>query len=201
MSKSLEELVHIYLRLIDYLLSGVHAFVVLKSIREELIRDKETKDDIFIGTVIISSYNTLVLTLANCIKRNSDSIDLYYFFNCVRGSKKKLGDDKYNQIMAHIEEFEAELERVSNITKAVIELRDTTVAHVDRKHVNNPSALFKDQPIRWDDMEMAISVVSSGLEELGKYLGLGENFPDYAQLANFILFTKTKQVYDMFYRQ
>jgi hypothetical protein len=201
MSKSLEELVHIYLRLVDYLLSGVLAFVVLKSIREELIWDKETKDDIFIGTVVISSYNTLILTLANSIKPNSDSIHISYFFNCVRESNNKLGDEKYSQIMAYIGDFETELERVSNITKAVIELRDTTVAHVDRKHVNNPSALFKDQPISWDDMEIAISVVSSGLLELGKHLGLGENFPDYPQLANFFLAKKTKKVYDMFYRQ
>ena len=200
MSKSLEELKHIYLRLVDYLLSGVLAFVVLKSIREELIRDNETKDDIFIGTVVISSYNTMVLTLANSIKPNSDSIHLSYFFNCVRESKKELGDEKYKKIIAYIGEFETELERLSNITKAVIKLRDTTVAHVDRKHVNNPSALFKDQPISWEDMEMAISVVSSRLLELGKYLDLGESFPDYPQIANFFLAKETKKVYDMFYR-
>lgn len=201
MSKSLEELKHIYLRLVDYLLSGDLAFVVLKSIREELIRDNETKDDIFIGTVVISSYNTMVLTLANSIKPNSESIHLSYFFNCVRESKKELGDEKYNQIMAFIGEFETELERLSNITKAVIELRDTTVAHVDRKHVNNPSALFKDQPISWEDMEMAISVVSSRLLELGKYLDLGESFPDYPLIAKFFLAQETKRVYNMFYRQ
>jgi len=201
MSKSLEELKHIYLRLVNYLLSGDLAFVILKSIREELLKDNETKDDIFIGTVIISSYNTMVLTLANSIKPNSESIHLTYFFNCVRESKKKLGDEKYNQIMAHIGEFETELERVSKITKAIIELRDTTVAHVDRKHVNNPSALFKDQPISWEDMELAITVISCGLLELGKHLGLSENLPDYIHLAKFSLTRKTKKVYDMSYRQ
>ena len=201
MSKSLEELVDINLRLTDYLLSGLLAFVVLKSIREELIKDKQTKDDIFLSTVITSSYNTLVLTLANTLKPNSDSIHLSYLFNCIRDSKKNLGAEKYDQIMRHINEFESEMEKISKVTSAVIELRDTTVAHVDRKHVNNPLEMFKDQPISWVEMEMAISIVSSGLMELGKHLGLGENFSDYTQLANYFLATRTKEVYDLIYRK
>ena len=40
MSKSLESIVEISLRLTDYVLSGVLAFVVLKSSREEVIKDR-----------------------------------------------------------------------------------------------------------------------------------------------------------------
>ena len=201
MSKSIKEIEQIFLHITDYLLSGVLAFVVVKSFQEELIKDKQTKDDIFIYSVITSSYNTLVLALANTIKPNSDSIHLSYLFNCIRESKKILGKDKYNQIMSHITEFESELDKLSNITMTLIELRDSTVAHLDRKHVNNPLALVNDQPIKWKEMEMTVSVVVNGLMELGKHLGLGESMMDYIILTNFFLASKSKQVYDLFYRQ
>ena len=200
MSKSLESIVEISLRLTDYVLSGVLAFVVLKSIREEVIKDQQTKEDIFISTMITTSRNTMILTVANTIKPNSDSIHLAYLFNCLRDAKKILGEEKYDQIMSCISEFEAELDYISNITKAIVELRDTTVAHIDRKHVNNPLDLFKDQIISWEDMEKALSIISSGLLDLGKHLGLDRNFPDYAQFAKFVLATKTKQIYNLFYR-
>ena len=72
MTKSHEKLIQIYLHTTNYFSLGVLAFVLIKTIREEYQRSQETKDDIFLGTVIISNYNSMILTLANTIKPNKD---------------------------------------------------------------------------------------------------------------------------------
>jgi hypothetical protein len=70
-----------YYRLIDYFLSGVLAFIVLKTLREEYQKHEEIEDDIFAGSLVISAYNTAILALANTLKPNSASIHLPYLIN------------------------------------------------------------------------------------------------------------------------
>ena len=186
------------MQLLDNFSSGVLAFVVLKTLREEFQRTKESRDNIFISTLFVSSYNTVVLSLANLVKPNQDSVHLDYLFNCITSSKKELGIEVYSQVSAFIPEFQSALEKVADTINVTITLRDTSVAHLDRKHVNNPSSLLQNPPVTWDDMEMAYNIVGSGLSEIGKYLSLLDIHP-YATITNLVLAQETRRVFNLFY--
>jgi hypothetical protein len=198
MNKTKEEITLTYMRLLDYFFSGVLAFVVLKTFREEFQRTKENRDNIFITSVFVSTYNTVVLALANSVKPNKDSVHLDYLFNCIISSKNALDAEAYHQLSTFIPEFRTALEKVASTITVAFTLRDTSVAHLDRKHFNNPLSLIENPPVTWEDLEMAYNVVGSGLSEVGKYLGLLDIHP-YSTIANFVLAQETRRVFNTLY--
>jgi hypothetical protein len=192
-----EKLIHIYYRLEDAFYSGVLAFVVLKTLREEYRKYPTKEDDIFIGAVVISTFNTVILALSNIVKSNSSSIDLSYLFDCITQSKKEFDEKAFDELFHFIEEFRVELEKISLTMDRIIELRDKSVAHLDRKHVNNPKYFLEKLPIKWDDLEWAYDLVGSGLLKIGGYLGVCTSIFPLSEIANFKLVEKTRLVYQI----
>lgn len=198
MKKSRLEIAQIYEKLLDYFFSGVLAFVVLKTLREEYQRTQEEQDEIFISTLYISTYNTIVLALANTVKPSKESIHLAYLFNCIKESKAKFDMGIFSQLSAFIEEAEALLRSITPTIDAAITLRDTSVAHLDRRHINNPASLINNPPIKWEDIEFAYDIVGIALLETGKLLGLSDLKP-YTALANIALAQQTRKVFRLLY--
>lgn len=187
-----EKIIQIYDRLLNYFYSGEMAFSVLNTIRQERGDRPLVDKDLFVFTAVISTLNTAVLVMANLIKPNSDSIHLAYLINCIKLSKSSFDSETYNNLILFVTDFEDALFNIKPITDRVIAMRDTTIAHVDRKLVNNSSVLFQQLPISWKDMTTMYSVVGSGLIEIGKYLGLDPNMGDYSTLTYFMLENKTR---------
>jgi len=189
-----EKLIKVHDRLVNYFFSGEMAFAVLNTIRQERENQSLIDKDLFIFTSIISTFNTAILVMANTIKPHSDSIHLAYLFNQIKLSQNNLDIETYNELESFVVEFEEALTKVKHITDRIIALRDTTVAHIDRKHVNNQSNLLHNPPVSWDDMTLVYSVVGSGLIEIGKLLGTDPNLQAYSMLTYFALENKTRLV-------
>jgi hypothetical protein len=203
MKVGLIKIFQIYDLLIQNLYSGLIAVVVLRTIREEytryqtIKRDIPFEDDIFIGTLAISTYNTMILALANTIKPNDDSISLSYLFNNIKNGGNEINDS--DQLIKFIGEFENELARIKSITDSVVTLRDKTVAHIDRKYINNPSSLIINPPVKWEDMDKAYDIIFNGLLKIGKYLNIDANLADCINISNRILAKETQMVFRLFY--
>lgn len=198
MKKSKLEIDQIYQKLLDYFFSGVLAFVVLKTLREEYQSTQEEQDEIFISTLYISTYNTIVLALANTVKPSKESIHLAYLFNCIKESKSKFDIGTFSRLSSFMQEAESLLTSITLTIDAAITLRDTSVAHLDRRHVNNPATLINNPPIKWKDIEFAYDIVGSALLETGKLLGLSDLKP-YTALANIALTQQTRKVFRLLY--
>jgi len=119
---------------------------------------------------------------------------LAYLFNQIKLAQDNIDVETYNKLISLVAEFEEALTSIKRITDRVIAVRDTTVAHIDRKHVNNLSSVLQNPPISWEDMTLAYSVVGSGLLEIGKHLGSDSNLQDHATLAYFALENKTRLI-------
>lgn len=198
MKKSKAEITQIYQKLLDYFFSGVLALVVLKTLREEYQRTQEKRDEIFIGTLFISTYNTVVLALANTVKPSKESIHLDYLFNCIRESRAEFDIGTYNRLSSFMQEVKALLMSIASTIDAAITLRDTSVAHLDRRQINNPVSAIIKPPIKWQNMEFAYDIVGSTLVETGKLLGLTDLKP-YTTLANLALAQQTRRVFRHLY--
>ena len=193
-----EKIVDIILQLKNSISSGILALVVIKALREKYSQSKETKEDIFISSLFIGSYNTMILCLSNFIKPNNGSINSKYLFNCIKENNPGLESSEYSSLLVLIEEFETALAALNTTLDAVITIRDTTIAHLDKRHVNNPNALLVSNNPLWDDLSNAYNLVGSGLDEIGKYFGLVPIL-DFITLANLELAGKTKMVFDIIY--
>jgi hypothetical protein len=106
--------------------------------------------------------------------------------------------ETYHRFKLFADELEFALSTISETTKRIIELRDTSIAHLDRKHINNPSFLLQKPPVAWKDLEITYTVIGRGLLEIGTYLGFDNNIQDYIDIANFELMKKTLQVLALF---
>lgn len=190
-----ERLIQIYYYLADNLLSGVSAFVVIKTLQEEYKKNPTKEDDIFIGTLVISYFNAIILALSKFAKSDSRSIDLSYLFNCIVESKNDFEEKVYNELLHFIEEYKLELVKISSTIEQVIELRDKSVAHLDRKHINNPRYFLDKPSLKWDKLEWAYDVAVSGLAKIGEYLGVQPDLISILTLANLKLAERTRLVY------
>ena len=181
-------------------LSGSLAFIVFNTIRKEYERHPVKQDNIFITTLLTSTYDTIVLSLANAIKPNNDSVHLTYLINCIKNSKDELDAETYDHLTQFIGGFETTLATISPTINRIVEIRDTTIAHLDRNHVNNPSFLLQKPATEWKDVEIAYDVVGSGLIQIGKYLGLGNDIQDYIALGNLASTKQTLLVFNLLYK-
>ena len=199
MAEKIEKIIETTNRLLDYIFSGVLFLVVLHTIREEYERNKETKDDIFIGTVVISSYNNSVLVLTNSIKPEKKSIHIHYLLNMINNSRCNIKPDIYTQLREFIPIFEKSLLEVKPVTDMTILWRDKNIGHLDRDHINNPIVFLSAQPIKWEEFENAYSIVSSGVSKIKEILEGGISFAQSASIAKADLILKTRAVYYLCY--
>jgi hypothetical protein len=189
-----KKLVVLYYRILDYYLSGSTALTVLNMIRQQYEGQSITHDDIFLTTMVNSTYNTTILSLANIIKPHKESVSLDYLITCVKDSKDLFDVKTKNRFLSFVDEINYALSIISTTIERVTELRDKSVAHLDRKHINNPSFFLKKPPMKWDELATAYSVVGSAILEIGKYLDLDNNMEDIIRLADFALTKRTLQV-------
>jgi hypothetical protein len=200
MAETLEKIVLINNRLLDYFSSGVLSYVIVDTIRKEYANNQTTADDIFIAALVIASYNNSILSLANTIQKNDDSVHIQYLMNSIINSKCSFERGIYEQLKKFIPQLEKALTRISPITEAIIKIRNKTVAHLDKAHINNPSSFFMTPPIKWDEFELAYNVVGSGLVKMKNIIEGGIDFTDFTLLSNWQLMKKTLMVYSLFYR-
>jgi len=199
MTESIEKVTSIYNGIRDYFENGKLARIVLDEIRKQYKEKPNKPDDIFITTLVISTYNTVILSLANTIKPNDDSINLQYLLNCIKNSKGILSNEKRQLFNKFNDELESALKIIEPTTQRIIEFRDKAVAHVDRAHINNPSFLLQKPPISWDDVETAYRIVDSALLEIGEYIGATKQGQEFIGLAYLELIKKTWKVLHLFY--
>ena len=83
MKSSNKKLVVLYYRILDYYLSGSMALTVFNIIDGQYAKH----NDIFLTTLMISTYNTTILSLANMLKPHKDSVSLNYLITCVKDTK------------------------------------------------------------------------------------------------------------------
>ena len=118
--------------------------------------------------------------------------------NGIKEENPGLEESEYSNLLILIKEFETALKGLNTTLDAVNMIRDTTIAHIDKKHINNPNALLISNNPLWDEILSAYSLVGSGLDEIGKYFGLVSAL-DFVTLANHELARKTKLVFDFLY--
>ena len=198
-AESVEKIIKIYDQIRDQFESGKLAFIVFKAIREQFQKQPERPDDIFITTLVLSTYNTIILSLANTVKPQKDSVHIQYLINCINNSKEIFDSETRKHFNSFIGEFEAALKTIDAIIERIIEFRDTSVAHIDKEHINNPGFLLQKQPISCEDIELAYNVVNRAISEIGKYLNADRPGQEFIGLAYLDLMKKTWVIFRLFY--
>jgi len=183
-----------YYILLEYLLKGEKALIIFTTIRNRYLLEPDLRDEIFIGTVIFACYDQAILSLCNLLKSDKDSISLHYFCTLF---ENQFGDK--NELNDFIQDYINKISNYSNQIEAIKKIRDKTIAHVDRCHINDQRKLIINPPITYDDLETIYGIVGTFIRRVGSQLGF-INMESYSIISYQILKQRTELVFDMLYK-
>lgn len=100
------------------------------------------KESYFFFGVYRATVREAVLTLARIMKEHPDSITIYYLFNLLESNPHLFSPHSPEDLRQTVADHKARLEKYESLIESISEQRDRVIAHLDRKHVNDPSHLF-----------------------------------------------------------
>jgi len=201
MNKTRAEIAIIHDRLLNYFLEGEGGYIVFMGLRKAYKLQPFLEEDIFISALANFSLKTMVLTLANILVDDRDSIRLNYLFNCIINSKQQFKEKEYKEITETIAECKKLLVDNEQIVNKVVESRNKGVAHIDIGQVTKPDFFTEMGTIKVEEFGLLFSIIGSVLFELEKYFGLHPNATDFVDIGNFNLESKTVDVYNFLFKE
>lgn len=172
--------------------------VIINSLRNKYIDTKEDREDLFLTSLYLGLINNVILSLANFSKQGDKSINFSFMVNCIKNMHPVMPDDEYGHLLTELDEFEHQVQTMTSTLNSIIVMRDTTIAHIDKRHINNPRSLEITNSPYWDEITDVIRIIADGLDKVGVYFGLNPSLP-YAEITNPLLVAETYLVFDTIY--
>jgi hypothetical protein len=159
-SKSRRTLVEIVGYLSSQLAQGWAALAVAQQIErskhEGHLGSAPTLSDTAYGACLESA----ILALARLTVAHKDSISVEYLLNCVQQSPSAFPIPQREAVIEMVSQHRTQLQGLDPLVEQIKDYRDRTVAHLDKRHVNQRRAIQRDPPA--DKDELACAFVSIG---------------------------------------
>jgi hypothetical protein len=129
----------------------------------------------FFQTVSEASIREAILGITSLTDENQESINFKLLLDMAENHPRLL---RHSQVEAKrlVESNRLRLSSLDPVLKAIRPVRDRELAHLDRKHLNDPAAISPD-PIQDQDLSHCIDVLDMILSDIWQAL-LGVPFPD-----------------------
>lgn len=139
---------------------GWQAFHIAKYVHERRINKRINCAYYFFNGVEDSSIETAVLTLARLtIPHRDESITISYLLNYAEQNREAFPQIQESTVLATIASHRRQLESLNSLVANIKEQRDKTIAHLDKLHVTNPSAVYTHPPIDYQEVERAFRLL------------------------------------------
>lgn len=194
MSKSPHKLREIVQYLSDQLTRGWAALWVAQQIDGARQSGRLRNAHAFWGTTYEASVESAILALARLIVPHKDAISVEYLLNCVYQSPSAFPRPEREAVMRTVAQHRALLGAIGPLVDRVKNHRDRTIAHLDKRHVNQQDLLESQRPIDLDEIERAFGRILAVLNAYRVYLdqpsvqladlraGLSEDWTDLLRL-------------------
>jgi hypothetical protein len=151
---------------------GWQAFLIAKYIHERRVNKRINCAYYFFNGTETSTIETAVLTLARLTipDRERKSITIDYLLNYVEQHSEVFPQIQGNTMLAVIARHRSQLESLNSLIANIKEQRDRTIAHLDKLHITNPSAVYTHPPIDYQEVEKAFSLLLNIVNVYAGYL-------------------------------
>jgi hypothetical protein len=171
MSNSEKKIRDIIGRLAYQIAWGWQAFHIAKYVHERSANKRINCAHYFFNVVEASTMETAVLTLARLtIPHRDESITINYLLNFVEQNREAFPHIQESTILAEIAHHRSQLESLNSLVANIKEQRDKTIAHLDKLHVTNPSAVYTHPPIDYQEVERAFRLLLNIVNVYAGYL-------------------------------
>lgn len=135
---------------------GWHYFVIAKFIREAYKKDRIQGAHTIFANSYSACWDAAILSVTKVMDKQKDSLSLTYMLNCIEADANNYPLLTEDELRKQISEHRQELHGLESKIPGIWEERDRIVAHLDRKHVNNPASVYSNPPIELDELHSAI---------------------------------------------
>ena len=118
--------------------------------------------------------NESVLTLSKLLLDNSDSVSIHYLFQQARNNVESFTNSTPDVIINAVNQSEKELSKFSEFINILKFNRDKSLAHIDRKHLNNPTEIIEKANIDMNEVENCFREILRIINMFLLYKNLGE---------------------------
>ena len=129
-----------------------------------------------VKSIELSCLDSVYLALSKLLIDNKDSITIWYLLNYIDSDPKILTGTQPEQIKASTDQHRQQLVALQTTTMKIEERRDRTIAHLDRKHVNDPSTVYVNDSLNELEVQNAFKLALEILNSYAGYLGLQQPF-------------------------
>lgn len=118
-------------------------------------------------TLTRSAYLAMaILSLGNLLKKADDGICIDYLLNLLQQIKQK------KELFSEVQKGRGELEQLRKRAKPLIAVRDQILAHLDKKHVNNPTEITRiHETVKYGDIAPLYKILVDLLNKYSRLLG------------------------------
>src|SRR5271157_1012005 len=145
--------------LTNLLQEGWEALLVGKYIDDAMRSGKIKSTFFFFNTSKRSCLEAALLALSKAIIPHDDSISVHYLLNYAEQNYRVFSRADRETIISCIGEHRKQLDAISSIIANVKEQRDHTLAHLDKKHLANPSSLNNKNPLLFVEVENSFELI------------------------------------------
>jgi hypothetical protein len=152
------------------------AFLVAKYIYDAKQGNRINSTHYFFSQVYQSCLESSILALSRLLVQNSDSINFDYLLECVKKNIDSFPHTSSEAVKFAIAQHREQLENYKSLILKIKNQRDKTIAHLDKKHVNNLGLIFKYPPISEAEIEKIFDVLMEIINAYGGYLTPSQGF-------------------------
>lgn len=156
------------------LAKGWGAFLVAKRIHEIQASKRINCVHYFFGITEESCIESAILALSRVIVSHDDSINIQYLLNYAEQNHQIFSRAGRQEIMDRVQQHREQLNAISSLIANIKEQRDRTVAHLDRKHITNPSAVYTHPPLNYREVENTFGLLLSIINTYSGYMSPSE---------------------------
>ncbi|MBN1318448.1 MAG: hypothetical protein JXA42_23410 [Anaerolineales bacterium] len=149
---------------------GWTTFVVAKHVHEARSGKRINCAHYFFNTVEESCIESAILALSRVLIPHIDSINVQYLLNYSEQNHRVFPRADQQTIIDNVQRHRQQLASISSLIANIKEQRDRTVAHLDRKHVTNPSAVYAYPPLNYLEIESVFSLLLCIINTYSGYL-------------------------------
>lgn len=134
----------------DLLFRTWSAFLVAKNFDPIIDSDNLVQGRYFCVTVYVSCVEYTILGFSKLMSEKKDEISVGYLLNICNEKSVVFADVNRDEVSNMVQSHQKQLTELKTLVRQVKLWRDRAIAHLDRKHINDPPIIANMQPV---DME------------------------------------------------
>jgi hypothetical protein len=168
-----EKLQNLLDHLTDLLFRTWSAFLVAKNLDPIIDSNDLIQERYFLVSAYVSCVESALLGFSKLTSSKKDEVSVGYLLDMC--DKEASAFTRVNQanVLSVVQEHQQRLVKLEPLVQQVKMWRDKAIAHLDRKHINDPSAIAKMQPVDMEEVGEGFILLQDIINVYREWLGVG----------------------------